>query len=142
MEIKGKTIIVTGAASGIGRGLCQRFAKEGAKAIVAADINEAGAKAVAAEVGGEAFVCDVRKEADVAGLVKFTEDKFGGVDLFCSNAGIIAIGFVVSFAVALAVVHWLLRWIGGHDFRAFGWYRIALGIVVLGVWALQTFVLA
>ncbi|NMC91897.1 MAG: SDR family NAD(P)-dependent oxidoreductase, partial [Smithella sp.] len=36
MEIKGKTIIVTGAASGIGRGLCQRFAKEGAKAIVAA----------------------------------------------------------------------------------------------------------
>lgn len=51
MEIKGKTIIVTGAASGIGRGLCRRFAKEGAKAIIAADINEAGAKAVAAEVG-------------------------------------------------------------------------------------------
>ncbi|HRS82524.1 MAG TPA: SDR family oxidoreductase [Smithellaceae bacterium] len=92
MEIKGKIIIVTGGASGIGRGLCQRFAKEGAKAVIAADINEAGAKAVAGEVGGEAFVCDVRKESDIVGLVKFTEDKYGGVDLFCSNAGIIAIG--------------------------------------------------
>jgi len=92
MEVKGKVIIVTGAASGIGRGLCQRFAKEGAKAIVAADINEAGAKAVAGEVGGEAVVCDVRKEEDIIRLVKFTEDKFGRVDLFCSNAGIVAIG--------------------------------------------------
>ena len=47
MEVTGKVIIVTGAASGIGRGLCQRFAKEGAKAIIAADVNEPGAKAVA-----------------------------------------------------------------------------------------------
>ncbi len=92
MEVAGKVIIVTGAASGIGRGLCQRFAKEGAKAIIAADVNEAGAKAVADEVKGEAVVCDVRKEADIIRLVKFTEDKYGGVDLFCSNAGIIAIG--------------------------------------------------
>ena len=42
MEIKDKVAVVTGAASGIGRALCQRFAKEGARAIVAADINEAG----------------------------------------------------------------------------------------------------
>lgn len=92
MEVKGKVIIVTGAASGIGRGLCLRFAKEGAKAIIAADVNEAGAKAVANEVKGEAVVCDVRKEADIIRLVKFAEDKFGSVDIFCSNAGIIAIG--------------------------------------------------
>jgi NAD(P)-dependent dehydrogenase (short-subunit alcohol dehydrogenase family) len=92
MEVAGKVVVVTGAASGIGRGLCQRFAKAGAKAIVAADVNEAGAKAVAAEVGGEAALCDVRKEADIVRLVKMTEDKFGRIDLFCSNAGIIAIG--------------------------------------------------
>lgn len=92
MEVAGKVIIVTGAASGIGRGLCLRFAKEGAKAVIAADINEAGAKAVAAEVKGDAVMCDVRKEADVVRLVKFAEDKYGRVDLFCSNAGIIAIG--------------------------------------------------
>jgi NAD(P)-dependent dehydrogenase (short-subunit alcohol dehydrogenase family) len=92
MDVAGKIIIVTGAASGIGRGLCQRFAKEGAKAIIAADINEAGAKAVADEVKGEAFACDVRKESDIINLAKFTEDKYGRIDLFCSNAGIIAIG--------------------------------------------------
>jgi len=92
MEVTGKVIIVTGAASGIGRGLCQRFAKEGAKAIIAADVNEAGAKAVAVEIKGEAVVCDVRKEEDIIRLVKFAEDKFGAVDIFCSNAGIIAIG--------------------------------------------------
>ncbi|MDQ7841879.1 MAG: SDR family NAD(P)-dependent oxidoreductase, partial [bacterium] len=47
MEIQGKVIIVTGAASGIGRGLCLRFAGEGARVVIAADVNEAGAKAVA-----------------------------------------------------------------------------------------------
>ncbi|HBL53596.1 MAG TPA: short-chain dehydrogenase [Syntrophaceae bacterium] len=92
MDVAGKIIIVTGAASGIGRGLCQRFAKEGAKAIIAADVNEPGAKAVADEVKGEAFACDVRKESDIINLAKFTEDKYGRIDLFCSNAGIIAIG--------------------------------------------------
>ena len=88
MEVKGKVIIVTGAASGIGRGLCQRFAREGAKAIVAADVNEAGAKVVADEVKGEAVLCDVRKEDDIIRLAKFTEEKYGRIDLFCSNAGI------------------------------------------------------
>ncbi len=88
MEVKGKVIIVTGAASGIGRALCQRFAKEGAKAIVAADVNEAGTKAVAQEVKGDAIVCDVRKEADVIRMVKFAQEKYGRVDLICSNAGI------------------------------------------------------
>ena len=92
MEVAGKVIIVTGAASGIGRGLCLRFAKEGAKAIIAADVNEAGAKAVAREVKGEAVACDVRKEEDIIRLVKFAEEKFGGIDIFCSNAGIIVIG--------------------------------------------------
>ena len=92
MEVAGNVIIVTGAASGIGRGLCQRFAKEGAKAIIAADVNETGAKAVAAEVKGDAVVCDVRREEDIVHMVKYTEDKYGRVDLFCSNAGIIAIG--------------------------------------------------
>ena len=92
MEVAGKVIIVTGAASGIGRGLCQRFAKEGAKAIIAADVNEPGAKAVADDVKGEAFACDVRKESDIISLAKFTENKYGRIDLFCSNAGIIALG--------------------------------------------------
>ena len=92
MDIQGKVVIVTGAASGIGRGLCVRFAAEGAKAVIAADVNEAGAKAVASAVKGAAFVCDVRKEEDVIRLVKFAEDQYGGVDVFCSNAGIAIMG--------------------------------------------------
>jgi NAD(P)-dependent dehydrogenase (short-subunit alcohol dehydrogenase family) len=87
-DVKGKVVVVTGAASGIGRGLSRRFTEEGARTIIAADINEAGAKAVADETGGEAFVCNVRQEEDIIRLARFTEDKFGGVDLFCSNAGI------------------------------------------------------
>ena len=92
MVVTGKVIVVTGAASGIGRGLCLRFAREGAQAIVAADVNEAGAKAVADEIKGAAVACDVSKEEDMIRLVKFTEDRYGRIDIFCSNAGILALG--------------------------------------------------
>ncbi|MHB8138546.1 MAG: SDR family oxidoreductase [Smithellaceae bacterium] len=92
MEVAGKIIVVTGAASGIGRGLCLRFAKEGAKVVIAADVNEAGAKTVADEAKGESVVCDVRKEEDIISLVKFAEDRYGRIDIFCSNAGILALG--------------------------------------------------
>lgn len=94
MEVKGKVIVVTGGASGIGEALCRRFAREGAKGVVVADVNEAGAKAVAANIKGVAFKCDVRKEDDVIRLVHFAEETFGPIDLFCSNAGILEIGGV------------------------------------------------
>jgi len=92
MEVTGKVIVVTGAASGIGRGLCLRFFREGAKAIVAADVNEAGAKTVADEIRGEAVLCDVSREEDIIRLVKFVQDRHGRIDIFCSNAGILALG--------------------------------------------------
>lgn len=92
MEVTGKVIVVTGAASGIGRGLCLRFSREGAKAIVVADVNETGAKAVADEIRGKAVSCDVSKEEDMIRLVKFAEDRYGRIDIFCSNAGILALG--------------------------------------------------
>ena len=94
MDVKGKLVVVTGGASGIGQGLCRRFAHEGAKKVVVADVNEAGAKSVADEIDGTAVTCDVRKEEDVVQLVRFTEQKFGFIDLFCSNAGIIVLGGV------------------------------------------------
>lgn len=94
MDVKNKIIIVTGGALGIGRALCRRFAIEGARAIIVADINEAGAKAVAEEIKGKAVVCDVRREKDIQRLVAVTEEAFGSVDVFCSNAGILAIGGV------------------------------------------------
>jgi NAD(P)-dependent dehydrogenase (short-subunit alcohol dehydrogenase family) len=94
MDVRGKVIVVTGGALGIGRALCRRFALEGARAIVVADIHEAGAKAVAEEVGGRAVICDVRREGDIVRLVRFSEETFGAVDCFCSNAGILITGGV------------------------------------------------
>jgi len=75
MEIRDKVTVVTGGASGIGEALCRRFAKEGAKAVVVADIDEQGARAVAQEIGGLSVRCDVRREEDVVHLVEKTEDE-------------------------------------------------------------------
>lgn len=95
MDIKDKVVVVTGGASGIGEALSRRLARAGAKGVVVADVNEAGAKAVADQIpGATAFRCDVRKESEIIELIRFAEEKFGSVDLVCSNAGIIAIGGV------------------------------------------------
>ena len=88
MEISDKVIVVTGGASGIGRALCRRFAAERAKAIVVADLDAAGARAVANEIRGHAIEVDVTREDQMARLVARTLEAHGRIDLFCSNAGI------------------------------------------------------
>ena len=55
--------------------------------------------------------------------------------LVLDNLPGLAVGTLVSFVSALAVVHWLIRFVAGHDFRMFGWYRIAFGGVILLTWA-------
>lgn len=88
MDIQDKCIVVTGAASGIGRALVRRFHAAGARSLVAVDVNEAGAQATANEVGGKAMGCDVSNESAVLAVIDETENEFGPIDLFCSNAGI------------------------------------------------------
>src|SRR4051794_37799932 len=88
MDLKDKIVVITGAASDIGRAMAQRFAAEGAKLIVCADRDEPGAKATAEGIGGVAFKVDVSREADIAGLIETVERDHGPIDLFCSNAGI------------------------------------------------------
>ncbi|HEY2709007.1 MAG TPA: SDR family oxidoreductase [Caulobacteraceae bacterium] len=88
MDIKDKIIVVTGAASGIGRALAQRFAADGAKRVICSDINGDGAKVVADQIGGRAFRTDVAKEADIITLIETVEAEEGPIDLFCSNAGV------------------------------------------------------
>ena len=56
--------------------------------------------------------------------------------------GALLVGCIVAFVVSILAIRFLMDYVKKHTFTAFGWYRIALGIVVLGVWALQTFVLA
>jgi NAD(P)-dependent dehydrogenase (short-subunit alcohol dehydrogenase family) len=88
MLVKDRIVVVTGAASGIGRALAQRFAAEGAKLVVCSDRNGDGVRAVAKEVGGIAFETDVSKEADILHMIEAVEAEQGPIDLFCSNAGI------------------------------------------------------
>jgi NAD(P)-dependent dehydrogenase (short-subunit alcohol dehydrogenase family) len=88
MNCEDKVIIVTGGAHGIGRALVNRFASEKARAIIIADVDLAAAQAVSDEVGGMAIKTDVSNEADVIKLVTDATEKYGQIDLVCSNAGI------------------------------------------------------
>ena len=99
MDVKNRVVVVTGGASGIGRALCHAFAGRGARGTVVTDIDEAGARAVAAELGAKgspalAVRADVADEPDVISLVAAAEDAFGPVEVFCANAGIITLGGV------------------------------------------------
>ena len=94
MELKDKIIVVTGAASGIGRALAQRFAAEGARKVICADLNLAGAEETAHAIDGLAWQVDVAQEAEIATMIARVEDEIGPIDLFCSNAGILTVGGV------------------------------------------------
>jgi NAD(P)-dependent dehydrogenase (short-subunit alcohol dehydrogenase family) len=88
MQVAGKVVVVTGGANGIGRALCQAFHRAGAAKVIVADLDAAGAQAVASSIGGAAFKCDVGQEKDIADVIDKTERDFGPIALFCSNAGI------------------------------------------------------
>ncbi len=88
MEVSGRVVIVTGGGSGIGAALCRAFATAGAAAVVVADLNGAGAEAVAREVNGVAVTTDVTDESAVDALVGLAVERHGRVDIYCSNAGI------------------------------------------------------
>jgi NAD(P)-dependent dehydrogenase (short-subunit alcohol dehydrogenase family) len=90
-ELSGKVTVITGAASGIGRGAVDVFAREGAR-LVLADIDTAGGEAAARAVraaGGEAIYvrCDVSNETEVAALIAAGVGTFGRIDCAFNNAG-------------------------------------------------------
>jgi NAD(P)-dependent dehydrogenase (short-subunit alcohol dehydrogenase family) len=88
MEVTDRHVVVTGAGSGIGRALARRFAAEGARGVVVADLDHQSAAAVAGEIGGLAVATDVSREADIQTLVSRAKAEYGPIDLFCSNAGV------------------------------------------------------
>ena len=92
-RLGGKICIVTGAAQGFGKGIAEELYKEGAT-IVIADMNEPLAKQVAEEMGERAvaIAVNVSDEESVANMVAQTVEKFGGLDLMLSNAGVVRSG--------------------------------------------------
>lgn len=91
-SIKDRSVIVTGASKGIGKGIARVFAAQGAKVMIVAR-GEDAAKATAKQIndeGGTAqyTLCDVTDWQSVQDMVKSTADAFGGVDVLCANAGI------------------------------------------------------
>jgi 3-oxoacyl-[acyl-carrier protein] reductase len=100
MELRGKTVVVTGGASGIGLSICEAFAKKGSR-IVIADYNEpavqpavAALRKAGAEVEG--VVCDVRSEAGCTALADHAVQKFGSLDVAVLNAGILRDGLLIK----------------------------------------------
>lgn len=92
MSLKNKVVIVTGAKQGIGFGIAQAFAKEGANVVVS-DINHEGSEKAAKKllkykVKAIGIGCDVSKKEEVDNLVKETIKKFGKIDILVNNAGI------------------------------------------------------
>jgi NAD(P)-dependent dehydrogenase (short-subunit alcohol dehydrogenase family) len=92
MDLKDKIVVVTGAASGIGRSLALRFVEEGAKCVVCVDLNLKGASETAEQISGVAFEVNVGREAEIAALIDRVERDIGPIDLFVSNAGILTVG--------------------------------------------------
>jgi 3-oxoacyl-[acyl-carrier protein] reductase len=88
MRLKDKVAIVTGAASGFGRGIAELYASEGAKVVIA-DLNLRGAQDVAATLGDHvmAFEADVTKRASVDAMIAAAVKEFGGLDILVNNAG-------------------------------------------------------
>lgn len=92
MRLSGKTVIITGASSGIGKSIAQCFAKEGANVVCCSrrEINgEAVVKQINIEGGKSIFVrCDVSVEADVKNTVDIAFNEYGSIDILVNNAGV------------------------------------------------------
>ena len=87
MELAGKHVVITGAASGIGRACAARFVAEGAR-VVASDRDAERLRVVATEIGATAIPADVGRETDILDLIAEARRDGGAIDLFFSNAGV------------------------------------------------------
>ncbi|MEN2975745.1 SDR family NAD(P)-dependent oxidoreductase [Tistrella bauzanensis] len=111
MKLDNKVIVVTGGGAGIGRALCQRFTAEGAKAVIAVDLNgDAAAETATSGAAQGHYQVDVSNFDQMAAMVDDVEAKFGPIDLFCSNAGIGLGDPDFDNAASSSEEHWQRSW--------------------------------
>jgi NAD(P)-dependent dehydrogenase (short-subunit alcohol dehydrogenase family) len=143
-DFRGRVAVVTGAASGIGLALCERFAAEGMR-VVMADLPDAPLEAAAQKVrdaaataqaghtalGGDTVLVqptDVARWSDVETLARLTRERFGGTHVVCNNAGVRTMGNL--WDVTLEDWHWVVNvnlWGVIHGLKAFVPDMIARG---------------
>jgi 3-oxoacyl-[acyl-carrier protein] reductase len=88
-SLAGRSVIVTGASKGIGKGIARVFASKGAQVLLAArDLTQAEAAAAEIGAGSSAVAADVSKEEDCARMARTALERHGGIDIVCCNAGV------------------------------------------------------
>ena len=85
--LTGRTVLVTGGTKGIGKGIAGVFARAGANVVVVGRDRERG-EAAAAELGATYVAADVGQAADCERMAAETEERLGGIDVLCANAGV------------------------------------------------------
>lgn len=109
MELKDKVVVITGGSGGIGKAMAEAFLQEGAAGIMLADLDADAVAQAAADIGCDGMACDVTDEAQVAALVDATQEKYGRVDVFCSNAGAGGNGLLTDAANEVWQQQWELH---------------------------------
>jgi NAD(P)-dependent dehydrogenase (short-subunit alcohol dehydrogenase family) len=104
-ELAGKVAVVTGGASGIGRSIARRLVLEGMQVIIA-DVEREPLAIAARQIGATAIPTDVTSPQDMQDLAAQVQERFGGVQLFCSNAGVASTARILD--MALPDWQWLL----------------------------------
>lgn len=96
MKVENKRVIITGSANGIGSSLARAFSERNVQSMILVDLDESNNSTLAKKVGGTAYKADVGDEDEIIKLVDYAKQNMGGIDIFCSNAGISGAGGLLS----------------------------------------------